>query len=168
MEVEVTYDASSGKKFRILSQSGSKALRDGVLKRAIDSEQEASQDKNLSALSAENYTFRFAGVGDVGARPAYILDVEPVHKNRFLFRGRVWVDASDFAVAKIEAEPAKNPTFWVSRTVIRYTNAKIDGFWLPKRSQSESKVRIGGTAVMTINYGRYDIVPESREASISH
>lgn len=168
MDVEPTYDASSGKKFRILSQSGSKALCDGILKRAVESELEASHDRSLTAMSPVNYTFQFAGLEKVGNRPAYILDVQPVHKNKFLFRGRVWVDASDFAVARIEAQPARNPSFWVSRTTIRYTNAKMGGFWLPKHSRSESKVRIGGTAVMTIDYGSYEIEPKSRQAAISH
>ena len=63
----------------------------------------------------------------------------------------------DFAVAKIEAEPAKNPSFWISRTLIRYTSAKTGNFWLPQRSRSETRVRIGGTAVLTIDYGAYQI-----------
>lgn len=38
MDVEVDYDASSGKHFRIVSQSGSKVLCEKVLKRAVESE----------------------------------------------------------------------------------------------------------------------------------
>jgi hypothetical protein len=32
---------------------------------------------------------------------------------------------------------------------------RTDGFWLPERNRSETKVRIGGTAVFTIDYGTY-------------
>jgi hypothetical protein len=71
------------------------------------------------------------------------------------------VDAADFAVAKMETEPAKSPSFWISRTLIRYTSAKVDNFWLPREVRSETKVRIGGTAVLTIDYGKYQVVPRA-------
>jgi len=93
----------------------------------------------------------------VGGRPAYVLDVEPVAPSKFLYRGKIWVDAAEFALVMIDAEPAKNPSFWISRTRIRQTFARTDGFWLPEMNRSESKVRIGGTAVLTIDYGRYEI-----------
>lgn len=157
MEVEIDFDATSGKSFRIISQSGSKILGEKVLKRAIDSEKEASEDKGATAVTPANYRFQLQGSESLNGRPAYILSVEPLRESKFLYRGRIWVDATDFAVAKIEAAPAKNPSFWISRTLIRYTSAKTGNFWLPQRSRSESKIRIGGTAVLNIDYGAYQI-----------
>jgi len=46
----------------------------------------------------------------------------------------------------------------VSRTLIRYTSAKTGDFWLPQLSRSETKVRIGGTAVLLIDYGTYQVI----------
>jgi hypothetical protein len=157
MEVEVDFDATSGKSFHIMSQSGSKILGEKVLKRAMDSEKEASEDGEATALTPENYRFQLLRNESLDGRPAYILSVEPLKESKFLYRGKVWVDATDFAVAKIEAAPAKNPSFWISRTLIRYTSAKTGNFWLPQRSRSESKIRIGGTAVLNIDYGAYQI-----------
>jgi hypothetical protein len=157
MEVEVTYDAGSGKSFRILSQSGSKWLCEKVLKRAVESEKEAQKDKGATALTPENYRFQLVGRDSLQGRPAYILAVEPRVKSKFLYQGRIWVDAADFALVKIEAEPARNPSFWISRTLIQQTYAKTGGFWLPEQNRSETKVRIGGTAVFTIDYGSYQI-----------
>jgi hypothetical protein len=167
MVVEVDFDAASGKSFRIVSQSGSKILAEKVLKRAMESEREASEDSGATALTQANYRFQLQGSENLDGRPAYILSVEPLKESKFLYRGKVWVDATDFAVAKIEAAPAKNPSFWISRTLIRYTSAKTGDFWLPQRSRSETKVRIGGTAVLTIDYGAYQINsdrPQSRGA----
>jgi hypothetical protein len=157
MDVEVAYEASTGKSFRIVSQSGSKLLCEKVLKRAVESEKEAAQDKGATALTAANYKFHLVGTESLGGRPAYILDVEPVKESKFLYRGKIWVDAADFVLAKVEAEPAKNPSFWISRTRIQFTNAKRGDFWLPEKNRSETKVRIGGTAVLTIDYGVYQI-----------
>jgi hypothetical protein len=160
MDVEVNYDAATGKSFRIISQSGSRLLCDKVLKRAVDSEKEASQDKGSTALTESNYRFQLAGNEIVAGRPAYILDVQPLTASKFLYRGKIWVDATDFAVAKMETEPAKNPSFWISKTLIHSTSTETDGFWLPQQLRSETKVRIGGTAVLTIDYGTYAVVPD--------
>ena len=157
MEVEINFDAASGKSFRIVSQSGSKILGEKVLKRAMDSEKEASEDSEATALTPANYRFQMLRSESLDGRPAYTLSVEPLKESKFLYRGKIWVDATDFAVAKVEAAPAKNPSFWISRTLIRYTSAKTGNFWLPQRSRSETKVRIGGTAVLTIDYGAYQI-----------
>jgi hypothetical protein len=161
MDVEVNYDASSGKRFRVLSQSGSKALCEKVLKRAVDSEQEAAKDKEATALTQANYKFDLTGSETLGGRPTYILNVEPLVANKFLYRGKIWVDAVDFALVKMEVEPARNPSFWISRTRIRQTYAKTGSFWLPEQNRSESKVRIGGTAVLLIDYGTYQTEPSA-------
>jgi hypothetical protein len=157
MEVEINFDAASGKSFRIVSQGGSKILGEKVLKRAMDSEKEASEDSGATALTPANYRFQLLKSESLNGHPAYVLSVEPLKESKFLYRGKIWVDATDFAVAKVEAAPAKNPSFWISRTLIQYTSAKTGNFWLPQRSRSETKVRIGGTAVLTIDYGAYQI-----------
>jgi hypothetical protein len=157
MDVDANFDSLSGKSFRIVSETGSKLLCDKVLKRAVESEEEASKDKASTALNSENYRFQLAGTDQLAGRPAYILQVDPLKKSKFLYRGRVWVDAADFAVVKIEVEPARNPSFWISNTEIQYSNLKTDGVWLPQKNRSESKIRIGGTAVLTIDYGTYHV-----------
>jgi outer membrane lipoprotein-sorting protein len=157
MNVEVNYVSGKGKIFHILSESGSKILFERVLKRAVESEKEAAQDADASALTTANYRFELAGNDVVAARPAYVLNVEPITANKFLYRGKIWVDAKDFAVVKMETEPAKNPSFWISRTLIHLTAVDADGFWLPHQMRSETKVRIGGAAVLTIDYGDYDV-----------
>jgi hypothetical protein len=158
MEVEYSYDAKLGKRFRIVTMSGSKMICDKVLKRAVDSEMEASRDSGATALTPANYRFHLAGIDSLGGRPAYVLDVEPLAASKFLCRGKIWVDAAEFALVMIDAEPAKNPSFWISKTRIRQTFTETSGFWLPEMNRSESKVRIGGTAAFTIDYGRYEIV----------
>ena len=157
MDVEVSYEPSSGKTFRILSQNGSGMLREKVLKRALDSERAASLNKSENALNSTNYRFRLSGTDQVGSRKAYMLDVEPISSSQFLYKGRIWVDAAEFAVIKMEVQPAKNPSFWISKTLIHHANNVTNGFWLPEQNRSETKVRIGGTAVMTIDYRDYRI-----------
>jgi hypothetical protein len=157
MDVELEYDAASGKTFRVTSESGSHALCERVLKRAIDSERDAFKDRDAYALSAANYSFQLLGSETLDGRPSYVLQVDPLSANPFLYRGKIWVDAADFAVSKLEVQPAQNPSVWISQPLIHHTNSRIGGFWLPQEDESLTKVRIGGRAVMTIRYGPYQI-----------
>jgi hypothetical protein len=157
MDVEANYNAGQGMSFRIVSHSGSKLLCEKVLKRALESEQEASRNRASTELTPANYKFQMLGSEIVDGRPDYVLEVEPLSEGKFLYRGKVWVDAADFEVVKMESEPAKNPSFFISRTLIHYTSALAHGFWLPQKIRSETKVRIGGTAVLTIDYGDYQV-----------
>jgi hypothetical protein len=91
-----------------------------------------------------------------GGRPCYVLQVIPKRNQKLLYRGIIWVDASDFAVARIAAEPAKNPSFWISSTEIEHQYGKYGEFWLPAMNRSVTRVRLGGRAVLTINYGLYE------------
>jgi hypothetical protein len=162
MEIEFNFDASTGKSFRVIKQSGSKMLCEKVLKKAAESEKEAAQNTRATALTPANYKFRLLGTESLNGRPAYLLEVEPIASSKFLIRGKIWIDTMEFALVKVEAEPAKNPSFWVSHTRILQTFAKTGSFWLPERNHSESKVRVGGSAVFTIDYGSFQI--ESKAA----
>ncbi len=155
--VEADYDAVSGKTFRVVSQSGSRLLVEKVLKRLLESEKDAAKDKTSTALTPANYKFRLSGIETLAGRPAFVLEVEPLVNNKYLYRGKIWVDAADFAVARIEARPARNPSFWISSTSINHQYTRTDGFWLPAQNRTESKVRLGGTAVLTIDYGTYQV-----------
>ncbi|MGO9937810.1 MAG: hypothetical protein ACLPH3_09065 [Terracidiphilus sp.] len=167
MNVELQYDAASGKNFRVVSQSGSHTLCEKVLKRAMDSEKDAFLDRGAHALSPANYKFQLIGSENLNGRPSYILQVEPISESPYLYRGKIWVDAADGAVSKMEVQPAKNPSFWISQTLIHQTCSRIGDFWLPQQVQSETKVRIGGKAVMTIDYGPYEIGQPQSPQSVS-
>lgn len=159
LNVEAHFEAPSQKQLSIVSQSGSKFIINRVLKRLVESELEAADDRNSTqtALSKANYDFELLGEESVLGKPAFVLRAKPRIDNKFLMRGKIWVDAVDFAVAKIEAEPAKRPSFWISRTKIRHIYSKVGPFWLPAQNESTTDVRIGGKAVLTIQYTDYEV-----------
>ena len=95
MDVELEYDAASGKNFRIVSQSGSHTLCEKVIKRALDSEKDAFQDRGAHALSPANYKFQLLGSEKLNGRSSYILQVDPVSGSQYLYRGKIWVDAEE-------------------------------------------------------------------------
>lgn len=155
IDVELNYDAPSSKNFRVVSETGSRYVCEHVLRKLVETEANASNDKRSTALTHENYNFTLAGTDNINGRPAYILNVEPITESKYLYRGKIWVDAADFAVMKIDAEPSKSPSFWITKTEIHHVYSKTGEFWLPETNRSETRVRIGGTAVLTIDYGKY-------------
>ena len=168
MIVEAVYTSPTQKDFRIVSESGSKLLLQHVLYRLLDSEKEALQNANRkqTAMSTENYIFRFVDTEQGPEGKCYVLQVEPKTKNKFLYRGRIWVDAEDFAVARIEGRPAKSPSWWISSTEVHHRYSKVDRFWLPVHNESVTHVRVGGQAVLTIEYTDYKIKTATASASV--
>jgi hypothetical protein len=159
MTVAVSYRSPETKEFSIQSETGSRSIIERVFHKLLQSEKEALTAENQTrvALNNDNYRFTLVGYENMPTGPCHILSVEPLTKSKFLYRGRIWVDAEDFAVVRIEAEPAKNPSFWTKETRIEQTYAKVGDFWLPHSNRSSSAIRLGGHADFTIDYQNYKI-----------
>jgi len=168
MVVKVSFHAPNSKEFSIVSQSGSKFIIDHVFKKLIEGEQEALRDsRQQMALTRVNYDFQLAGYENSRNGGAYVLNLIPKTKNKYLYRGKIWVDATDFAVVRIEAEPAKNPSMWIKKTEISHTYSKLGDFWLPVENRTVSRLRLGGVATLTIEYQNYKITKAVRVARTS-
>ena len=164
MIVEAAYDSPSTKNFKIISQKGSKLIIDRVFKRLLESEKEAAQPgmHARAQLNRDNYDFTLIGFESSGIEPSgqnsqYVLAVYPKVKSKYVYRGKVWVDGTDFAVTRIAAEPAQNPSFWTKKSEIHHEYMKVQDFWLPRRNESVSYIRLGGRATLTIEYNNYRV-----------
>jgi hypothetical protein len=159
MTVEATYDSPSTKNFKVISQSGSKLIIDRVFKRLLDSEREAAEPemRARTMLNRDNYDIALIAFESSDHGSQYVLAVDPKTKSKYLYRGKVWVDATDFAVTRIDAEPAQNPSFWTKKNEIHHEYMKVQNFWLPRRNESVSYIRLGGRATLTIEYNNYRV-----------
>jgi len=168
MQVEATYTAPDKKEFKVISQSGSKLLINHVFLKLLDSEKEYLEESNrrASELSPTNYEFSLVGMDHDADGDCYVLAVNPREKSKFLYKGKIWVDARDFAVARIQGEPAKNPSMWISHTEIDHHYRKVGDFWLPAHNESITQVRLGGKAVLTIDYSDYRLTTSSHATTI--
>jgi hypothetical protein len=165
MTVEATYDRPSTKSFRVISQTGSKLIVDRVFKRLLESEKEAAEPEMhaRTQLNRDNYDIALIGFESSDKGSQYVLAVYPKTRSKYLYRGKVWVDGTDFAVTRIDAEPAQNPSFWTKKNEIHHEYMKVQNFWLPRRNESVSYIRLGGRATLTIEYDNYRVT-DSRES----
>jgi hypothetical protein len=175
MTVVATYDSPSTKHFKVISQTGPKLIIDRVFRRLLESEKEAAEPEMhaRTLLNRENYDIALVGYESAGVNSSgvsssgqggqYVLAVYPKARSKYVYRGKVWVDGTDFAVTRIDAEPAQNPSFWTKKSEIHHEYMKVEKFWLPRRNESVSYIRLGGRATLTIEYSNYRVT-DSRQS----
>jgi hypothetical protein len=137
-----------------------------VLRKMVKSEQEASEKANRMQmmLTQENYNIELTGRELVDGIRTWVLKVTPRVESKFTYRGRVWVSEQDYAVIRVQGEPAKSPSWWISRASFDWRYERHGEFWLPGKSIAVSHVRIGGDAKLTIEYGAYRVMEDRRSA----
>jgi hypothetical protein len=169
MTVRAVYSSPSTKEFEVVSQNGSKVILDRVFKKLLEGEKEAAapEMRERSLVNRDNYEFSLLGYEMSSDGGRYVLQVSPKSKNKFVYHGKVWVDATDFAITRIEAEPEQNPSFWTKKSEIHHEYVKVQGFWLPARNQSVSYIRLGGRATLTIEYKDYRINGATEPQTVS-
>ena len=157
MEVKMMYHYPGDKDFTILSASGSGYIRDHVLKRLIEVETESShQGENRQvAITPENYDFELTGHEPDGKDGYYILKVTPRVNSKYLFKGRIWVEDQNFAIVRIEGQPAKAPSWWTTKVNFVAQYRRVGDFWLPALNKSVTSVRVFGRSLLTIQYKDY-------------
>lgn len=166
MLVKVTGHEDGSRTFETVSASGWGVILKHVFPRLLEAEVESSRPeaRDRSRITPENYSFEMIGAEEVRDRPAYVMAVEPKTKDKFLMRGRIWVDAEDYAIVRIEGQPAKSPSFWIKSVHFTHEYRKDGVFWFPVRDDSANDVRIVGATEMRIEYFDY-VVPENRKGN---
>ncbi len=161
MLVQVQGDRDGTKHFEVVSEEGWKAAHKHVLHKMLESEAESSHPdlRARARINSDNYDFKIAGTEVVDGRPAYVLEINPKRKEKYLFRGRIWVDAEDYALARAEGQPAKNPSFWTKSTHFVQIYQKNGALWFPRSTQSVTEAHIFGTTDVNIEY--FDYAPKT-------
>jgi len=158
MTVHVRYETPNIE-FKVISMEGSKLLLNQVLLKLLQSEREdTNHDSHAdTALNDTNYNFVLLGDDLIAGRTCYVLQVTPKRPNKHSYTGKVWVDAEEFAVVRMKVHPFKNLSFWLTKTEIDHQYAKHGDFWLASTNLSTSKIRLGGQAILRIEYRDYQI-----------
>ena len=101
-------------------------------------------------------------------QPTYVLKVVPKTANKYLIDGKVRVDATDYSMIRIEGKPARNPSFWVRSVHFERTYQKVGKFWLALSTRANSKLRIFGDSILTIDTSDYRLKAPVTNAIQSH
>ena len=116
-------------------------------------------------MTPANYSFELTGKETVNGREAYVLALTPKTDAKFLTRGRIWIDARDYAVIQIEGSPARNVSFWTKSVSFVQTFEKSGDFWFVASNRSLTDAKIFGLAELTIQYFDYNFAAGSARAA---
>ena len=167
MLVNITCDGNGMKHFDVLAEDGWKSANQRVLRQMMETESDRSRPeiRAKSRITSENYSFRMLETGPVEDRMAYVIEAIPKRDDEALFHGRIWVDTEDYALVRVEGEPAKNPSFWTRKVHFVQQYHKSGTFWFPLSTTSMTNARIFGTTDVTIRY--FDYKPSGRRSVAS-
>lgn len=165
MLVRVRGDRDGTKHFEIVTETGWKAAQKHVLHKMLESEVETSrpQERVKTRVSPDNYEFQTIRKETQDDRTVYAIDVAPKRQEKTLFRGRIWVDAEDYALVRVDGNPSKNPSLWTKSVHFVHAYQKSGPFWFPVTTESVTEARLFGTTDLTIEY--FDYKPNAIAAS---
>ena len=163
MLVSITCDQNGGKHFAEISEDGWKSANKRVLRQMVETESDSSrpQIRAKNRINSDNYSFRMIEISPIDGRMAYVIEATPKREDKSLFRGRIWVDTEDYALARVEGEPAKNPSFWTKSVHFVQQYQKSGQLWFPSMTTSVTDARIFGKTDVSIHYFDYKAISEA-------
>jgi hypothetical protein len=159
--VSMQFVAPSTKIFKTLAVNGVGWIHRRVFGRLMEAETQAASgpDKANSAITLANYQSELLGSDSLSGRDCYVVSLVPRRRDKYLFVGKAWIDKEDFAIARLEGQPAKSPSFWIVRAPFVREYQRVDRFWLPHQDETRTEIRFAGPYVLRIQYADYQINP---------
>jgi len=169
MLVRVECGRDGAKRFTIVSEEGSSEIRKHVFQKLLSEESEASRlgTRQGTRLIPANYDFQIIGQETLETGPAYVLEVSPRIPDKYLIRGKIWVDANDYSIVRIDGQPARSPSFWVHDVHFVHTYQKVGQFWFASSTDTTSQVRMFGDSELTIETVDYKLNPPHQSNTTS-
>jgi len=168
MLVKTTYTRQAGKSYEIVSQSGSSLWRNQVLRTLLDNEKRMSQPGNVGTalIDSANYEMRLSANPreSLNGRDCLVLDIAPRRNSEYLFNGRLWVDAQDFAIVQLKGTASKSAFFLASAAEVSRQYDERDQLPMATHAQAVSGSSLLGQTVVKIDYSNYQLqlVPENQ------
>jgi hypothetical protein len=161
MMVQTVYRRQSGKSYTILSQKGSALMRNEVLGTLLDHEKRLSQPGNLETalINSTNYDMRLdSSVREsLNGRDCFVLDITPRRNSEYLFRGKLWVDATDFSIVQLKGTASKSAFFLAKAAAVSRQYDRISGLPMATHAEAVSASSLLGQTVVKIDYSNYQI-----------
>ncbi|HEY2472059.1 MAG TPA: hypothetical protein VGI45_30010 [Terracidiphilus sp.] len=161
MTVQTVYRRASGKSYTILSQNGSSLMRNEVLGTLLDHEKKMSQPGNLETalVNSSNYEMKLDANPreNFQGRDCLVLDITPRRSSEYLFKGKLWVDAHDFAIVQLKGTASKTAFFLARAAEVSRQYAEIEGLPMATHAEAVSGSALLGQTVVKIDYMGYRI-----------
>lgn len=148
---EVSAIAPSEEEY-VISQTAGSDRGEKIVRKVLDHETQIEIHPGDYAVSARNYDFSLIGTDSLNGRNCYVLELHPKRDSSDLVRGRIWVDANQYVIRKIDGEPAKSPSFWLKNVHFTVSFGEVQGIWMQTETRAVANVRLLGEHVLTSRY----------------
>ncbi len=161
MTVRDSYQKGVGKKYTLLSESGSGIVLRFGLKPLIDNETAINQPGKVegSWFTSANYVMELkpGGAQKLNGRNCYVFTIRPRRAAPNMVAGTLWADAKDGTLVQIDGVASKKPSVFAGATHMMRRYANIDGFAMAMHARAESSSALFGRTVVVIDYSDYHL-----------
>lgn len=138
-------------RYEITAEGGSEGVRGRVLRKYLESEQQAwaSGEAERSELTAANYQFQRSP-----DQPEGLIKVlmKPRRKGKLMLDGALFLAREAAMLVRVEGRAVTNPSFWVKRVDITKRYQQIAGCNVPIAVDSVANIRFAGKATFRMSY----------------
>jgi hypothetical protein len=148
--------------YRMLSFQGSNTVKNQVIARYLQAEQQGQGDQSL-AITPANYKFHFKGQDtEPNGETIYVFNVSPRKKRVGLFKGQIWIDARTFLPVFEKGNFVKNPSIFFKKVEFERSYRIENGVAVPVSLNSTIDARLIGKVELNISYSNFE--PGSQNA----
>lgn len=137
-------------RYAIVHEEGAESVRTRVLRAALRAEAKAFEEGGAERgrLSAANYEF---GAPETMPGGLVRIGLRPRRADALLLDGAAILSA-DGDLLRLEGQPAKKPSFWISRLRIVREYARIGSARVPVRVFADASLKLAGAATFEMTY----------------
>jgi phosphatidylglycerophosphate synthase len=145
-----TYVSNGRFGFEVIREEGSGLIRDHVLRKALETEQQNFNDgeTNQVELTPANYTFHAGAASDETAT----IGIKPRRLSPMLLNGTVTVTRQEGDIVRIDGSPSQTPSWWTRHVDIVRRYTRIHGVGVPVEMSSRADVRVVGDSKFLMTY----------------
>lgn len=159
MTVKTTYAQNAGKSYQIVSESGSALVQKEVLGRTLENEKLLNEPANRAQelITSANYDMTVLGEDAVDGRNCFVVAITPRRSAAFLFKGKIWVDAGNEDIARLEGVATKSASMLTGPAQVQRRYAEVDGFPMATHASATVSSWLLGPTRVEIEYSGYAI-----------
>jgi hypothetical protein len=145
---EVNVVPPTSKDFTIVKTEGSDRGA-SIVRKVLDHEAQLAGHPEVHELTARNYDFAILGREIIDGHDCYVLQLTPKREAVELVRGKAWIDATTYALQRIQGATAKAPSMWIRNLTITVDYGDVNGVRVQMATRAVADVRFAGTHVLT-------------------
>ena len=148
--------------YRVLGFQGSNTIKNQVIGRYLQAEQQGQGDMSLAVIPA-NYKFKYKGEKtSPDGKDVYVFQVSPRKKKVGLFKGEIDLDAKTYLPLREKGRLVKNPSIFFKKVEFERTFDIKNGVAVPQKMSSTIDARLIGKVELSIDYSNF--TPNGAEA----